>query len=94
MKPALSCLAAALLLVSAQTASAGADGTCPGTSLDELAVTNVPDASTPVPSEAGDYTKVAEATAATRNAVAVMASRRSDPRETGQDSAEASSSRR
>jgi hypothetical protein len=96
MKPALNSLAAAaaLLLLGAQIASAGSDGTCAGTNLDQLAVTPLPDASAPVSSEAGDYTKVAEATAATRNAVAVLASQSGDSRDNASASvAKAPSSR-
>lgn len=64
-KSALNTLAgaAALLIMSAQIASAGSDGTCPGMDLDELAAVEISDASTPIPSTtaAADYTKVAQA---------------------------------
>ena len=57
-KTALNTLAgaAALLFTSAQIASAGADGTCPGIDLDELAAVEISEASTPIPSTAvADY---------------------------------------
>lgn len=88
-KPALNTLAvaAALFLLSAPIASAGSDGTCAGSNYDELAVTQLPSANTPVSSEASDYTKVAEATWATRNTVAVVASLTGDPRANAPESA-------
>lgn len=94
-KPALSSLAvaAAVLFLSAQIATAGSDGTCAGTNLDQLAVAQLPDASIPVPSEAGDYTKVAEATAATRNAFAAMASHSGDRRDKAAPAEETASAR-
>jgi hypothetical protein len=61
-KPRLKSLAGAalLLLVGAQIATAGSDGTCEDYNREETAASEAPATSTPVPTASADYTKIAQ----------------------------------
>jgi hypothetical protein len=70
--------AAVLLLLSAHIASAGPDGTCEDYNHEETVASEAPAQSTPVPTAAADYTKIAEAAPAAGDSVTITASAKTD----------------
>ena len=70
--------AAVLLLLSAHIASAGPDGTCEDYRAEETAASEAPAPSTPVPTAAADYTKIAQAAPAAGNTIPVASLTKTD----------------
>ena len=73
--------AAVLLLLSAHIASAGPDGTCEDYRAEETVASEAPAPSTPVPTAAADYTRIAQAAPAAGDIVTVAASTKTDAAE-------------